>query len=147
MTAPFPHHYDVELELKDERAVLTAAPRPALIGGAPSQFDGRDDWWSPEGLLLAALSLCFETTYQAFAQRQHLPVRRWSSHAEGVLDKTASGLAFTSIHLVVELAVDGEDLARAEKLFETVKRHCIVSNSLKPAVTIEARVSPAVLAA
>jgi organic hydroperoxide reductase OsmC/OhrA len=140
MTAPFPHRYRVALELQDQSAVLSAGARPAITGGAPSEFDGRDDWWSPEGLLLASLSLCVETTFQAFARRQGLPVLGWSSHAEGVLDKTPAGLTFTSIRLDVELTVHPEDVERAEKLFETAKRHCIVSNSLKPPVSAAVRV-------
>jgi len=144
MTASFPHRYQVALTLKDQGAVLSAAPRPTILGGAPSEFDGRDDWWSPEGLLLGAVSLCVETTYQAFARRQKLPVLKWSSRAEGVLDKTPSGLGFTSIRLDVDLVVRPDDVGRAEKLLETVKQHCLISNSLKPGVTITARVSATV---
>jgi organic hydroperoxide reductase OsmC/OhrA len=37
--------------------------------------------------------------------------------------------------------VRAEDVERAEKLVETVEQHCLVSNSLKPSVTVAARVS------
>ena len=34
-----------------------AGPRPASIeAGAPPEFGGQDSWWSPEHLLLSALS-------------------------------------------------------------------------------------------
>ena len=141
MTAPFPHRYRVELSLQDQGALLSAPPRPTIVGGAPAEFDGRDDWWSPEGLLLASVSLCVETTYRAFARRQELLLLGWSSRAEGVLDKTPAGLGFTSIRLDVDLVVSPEDVGRAEKLVDTVKQHCLVSNSLKPTVTVAARVS------
>jgi organic hydroperoxide reductase OsmC/OhrA len=49
-------------------------------------------------------------------------VLSWSSHTEGVLDKTPSGLAFTSIRVEVDLVVPAEDVERAEKLVETADR-------------------------
>jgi organic hydroperoxide reductase OsmC/OhrA len=143
MPAPFPHHYRVDLKVKDSEAVLSAPPRPDIVGGAPSEFDGRDDWWSPEGFLMASVSLCIETTYQAFARRQKLQVLSWSSRAEGVLDKTAAGLVFTTIRVDVDLVVPAAEVERAEKLVETAEKHCLISNSLKATVTVVARVTAA----
>ena len=143
MTAPFPHLYQVSLVTEEGGASLLAPPRVPILGGAPPEFDGRDDVWSPEALLLASVSLCVQTTFQALARRQELGLRGWRSRSEGVVDKSASGLAFTAIRVDVDLDVRTEDVARAEKLAATIARHCLVSNSLKTPVTVTVRVKAA----
>ncbi len=62
--------------------------------------------------------------------------------AEGALDRTADGLAFTGIDLQVSLRIPaGGDTARAERLLEKAEKSCLVSNSIKPPVHLSARVS------
>ena len=119
---------------------MSAPPRPEFRGGPPVEFGGRDDWWSPEHLLLSAAGLCLKTTFEAFASRARLTVLAYSSRVEGTLDKTPQGLAFTSIEIAVELVVAEEDAARAGDLLRTAKDHCIVSNALKTPVQLTASV-------
>ena len=140
---PFPHHYEVRLEARDSGALLLAPPRPAVRGGAPSEFGGSDEWWSPEHLLLASASLCFEATFAALARLKHLEVKSYRSDTRALLDRTASGPAFTWIRIAVELSVAPGDAERARGLLEKAKQHCIVSNSLKVEVQVEASVNPA----
>jgi organic hydroperoxide reductase OsmC/OhrA len=140
MSAPFPHRYRVSLLAEDDGARLLAPPRPPILAGAPAEFDGRDDWWNPEALLLASVSLCVQTTYRALARRKELVMLGWSSNSEGVVDKTAAGLAFTAIHVEAEVQVRTEDVARADALAQTVARHCLISSSLNTPVTVVVRV-------
>jgi organic hydroperoxide reductase OsmC/OhrA len=142
MRITFPHHYQVRLAADGgQPATLTAPPRPPLAGGPPSEFGGRDELWSPEHLLLAAAALCFEATFAALAGRERLAVATWRSVADGTLDRTPSGLAFTAIRIEVELTVDAADVDRARRLLERAKHSCIVSNSLRQPVELEAHVT------
>lgn len=135
--APFPHHYEVAAEWQGDRgAVLSAPPRPEILGGPPSQFLGRDDWWSPEHLLLSAASLCLMATFQSVASHADLAVVRYQSLVKGLLDRTPDGLAFTSIVLHVDLQVAAADVERAGQLLEKAKHHCIVANALKVPVDL-----------
>jgi organic hydroperoxide reductase OsmC/OhrA len=143
VTAPFPHHYRVALVAEERGASLLAPPRPPIFGGAPPEFDGRDDVWSPEALLLASVSLCVETTFRALARRRELLLLGWTSRSEGIVDKTATGLAFTAIQIEADLDVRAEDVERAKQLAATVERHCLISNSLKTPVTVVIRVKAA----
>jgi organic hydroperoxide reductase OsmC/OhrA len=140
MAATFPHRYHVRVEGGSGGAVLSAPPRPDLHGGAPTEFGGRDDWWSPEHLLLSAAGLCLKTTFEAFASRAHLDVLSYSSQVEGNLDKTPQGLAFTFIAVAVELVVAEADVARAGDILRTAKDHCIVGNALKTPIRLAASV-------
>jgi organic hydroperoxide reductase OsmC/OhrA len=140
----FPHHYEVGLEWSGNGAgLLTAPPRPAIAGGAPPQFQGSEEWWSPEHLLLSAVSLCLMTTFRVFAVKEKLAVSRYSSRVKGILDKTAAGIAFTSIVLHVELTVPAAEAERAETVLHTAKKYCIVSNSLTTLVDLRSTVNAA----
>jgi len=142
MAAPFPHHYEVDLAWEaDRHGTLMAPPRPSLAGGPPPEFDGRPERWSPEHLLLSSVNLCQMTTFLALAGKARLPIAGYRSRAEGTLDKTEAGIVFTSIAMRVELQVAAAEVERAEQLLHTSKKHCIVSNSLKPPVTLDVSVT------
>jgi organic hydroperoxide reductase OsmC/OhrA len=137
MAASLPHRYDVSVAWEREAGLhLDAPPRPTIVGGPPPEFGGRAEQWSPEHLLLSSLGLCLHATFEAFARREKLGVLAYSGRIEGVLDKTPGGLAFTSLTQHVELRVDAGDVDKAARLIESAKRHCIVSNSLKPPVEL-----------
>jgi organic hydroperoxide reductase OsmC/OhrA len=147
MSAAFPHHYQVEVRSdEDAKGVLLSDGRPQIVGAPPPEFDGPEGHWSPEHLLLSSLALCLMTTYQALARRARVPHGRYQSRVKAVLDKTAEGIAFTSIAVEVDLLVEPEHVERTERLLESAKRHCIVSNALRPPVTLQARVSAAAAA-
>jgi organic hydroperoxide reductase OsmC/OhrA len=143
MATQFPHRYDVALAWEGHGgAALTAGPRPAIEGGAPPEFDGKDVWWSPEHLLLSSLSLCLMTTFQAVTEKAHLPIRHYDSRAEALLDRTPTGLGFTGLVLHVNVKVESPDqVDRARQLLIKAKMHCIVANALMPPVHLDAAVS------
>ncbi len=139
MPAPFPHHYDVRFEAKGRDGWITSGPRRPLEGGAPPEFDGRGDVWSPEHLLLSSLALCHFTTFQAFARKARLDVIDYQVKANGELSKTAEGLGFTKLALDVVVQVKPGDAGRAEELLGAAKKHCLVANALKVPVSLLAR--------
>lgn len=144
MAHPFPHLYEVALSWPGEGGVeITAGPRPKLVGGAPAEFDGRGDWWSPEHLLLSSLSLCLTTTFQAITARSRVAVRHYQCRARAILDKTPAGLVFTEIVVEVAVEVDPGQAERVRELLQKAKTHCIVSNALKPEVRLAAEVREA----
>lgn len=136
---PFPHRYEVRLR-RDEgaRGTLSSDGRPPLEGAPPPEFDGPPGLWSPEHLLLASASLCLMSTFLAVAGKSRLEVAGYESRAEGTLDKGAEGLVFTRILLKVAVTAAAAEREKALRLLDTAKRHCIVSNSLKRPVELEA---------
>lgn len=142
MPAPFPHRYDLDLNWQgDERCELTAPPRPPIEGGAPPEFDGKPDWWNPEHLLLASLSLCLQGTFVAIAKRAELVASSYKSRASGVLDKGSAGIGWTSIRITVDVTVPLLDVERTREILAKAKKHCIVANSLKIETTLVANVN------
>ncbi|MBI1851566.1 MAG: OsmC family protein [Planctomycetes bacterium] len=144
MPAPFPHRYNAEITwTSGRRGTLLAPPRPSIVGDAPPEFDGPPDHWSPEHLLLSALNLCLMQTYLAIAEKARVGLRSYRARAEGIVDKTDTGLAVTAVAIRMALRVDGADVAKAEELVQKAKKYCIVSNSVKADVTVTADITPA----
>ncbi len=131
MPHPFPHTYKTKLQwVGDREGFVTAGAELApLLGGPPVEFDGSPKCWSPEALLVSAVELCLMTTFLSMVARKNVPVANYSSHAEGILDKTKDGIAFTSIKIFVTLESSENELAR--DLLLKAKEYCIISNSLK----------------
>lgn len=143
MATTFPHRYEVKLSWPGQgTAVLEAAARPPIEGGAPPEFGGRDSWWSPEHLLLSSLSLCLMTTFEALARKARLPVLGYACRAEAVLDRTQTGLAFTGLGLRVDVEVAAGDEERTRALLASAKKHCLVANALAIPVTLDVAVAP-----
>lgn len=138
MTSPFPHRYQVTLASDGTHSLLTAPPRSPILAGAPPEFGGREDVWSPEHLLLAAVNLCLMTTFQAFAAREPFAALEYRDRIEGTIDRTREGLRFVAIRHRVELTVPPQDRARAAALLERARKHCLIANSLNVPVEVEA---------
>jgi organic hydroperoxide reductase OsmC/OhrA len=143
MPMPFPHHYDVALSWKSgDRSEMSSGARPAIGGGSPPEFDGTDlSRWSPEHLILAALSQCLLLTWISLNKRSAIELKGWESTGSSTLDKTKEGLVFTEFRLKVRLSVPADRTEEARKLVETAKKYCIVANSLKTPAALEVEVS------
>lgn len=148
MATAFPHHYQLNLSWPGwGGATLEEGRRPPIEGGAPSQFAGRDSWWSPEHLLLGSLSLCLMTTFEAFARKAGMPVFGYACRTEATLDRTPAGLGFTSLGLRVEVEVSPSDEHRASELVASAKKHCLIANALAVPVSLDVKVSTRAVAA
>jgi len=140
MTSPFPHHYEVSLELvapTSAEGSLATANGPPLVVGPPPQFDGGPGHQSPEDLLLGAIAGCHMTTFVALARRRGLAVRRYRAVATGTLEKTREGLRFTAFRLRVEGTTEPGQEAEMRRLLEVAEGYCLVSAALRPEVALE----------
>jgi organic hydroperoxide reductase OsmC/OhrA len=118
-------------------------PAVAIAAGAPPQFGGSDQVWSPEELLIGAVLECLWTTFEAFARREQVEVRGFAGRATGTLDRAPGAPAFTSIALAIDLIVPAGDEARARQLVATAHDRCIVARALRVPITVETRVTAA----
>src|SRR5690349_4188930 len=133
---PFPHRYSVGL-CADR---LTAEPRQPIAVGAPPQFGGANDVWSPEELLVGAVLLCVKTTFDAFARKAELAIHSWSGKGTGVLDKAPAGATFTSIRIELDIKTDPGAESRVRDLLHSVERACIISRAVDAPVEIVATI-------
>ena len=89
--------------------------------------------------MLSALGICMLTTFEAFAARDGITLLAWTGTATGMIERTPEGLMFTSVVLGIDMTIDG-NIERVETTLEDAKQYCLVLNSLRVPVVIEAQI-------
>jgi organic hydroperoxide reductase OsmC/OhrA len=138
----FPHRYSVVASARAEGEVMLESPRlVALVTAPPAEFGGPGDRWSPETLCVGAVADCFVLTFRALARAEKLPWASLRCCVEGTLDRVDRATQFTAFLVRVSLDVSpGIDEARALRLLERTEQACLITNSLKGASRLEAKV-------
>jgi organic hydroperoxide reductase OsmC/OhrA len=139
----FPHHYLVAATARpDGDVAIDGETLPTLRTAPPEAFGGPGDRWSPETLLSAALADCFILTFRAIAKSSGLPWTSLRCEANGTLDRVDRVTQFTAFDVRAELCVpEGTDEGRARRVLEKAEQNCLVSNSLKASVHLDAVVT------
>jgi peroxiredoxin-like protein len=139
---PFPHRYEVEAGATANGDVTLESERlPALKSAAPTQFGGPGNQWSPETLLVAAVADCFALTFRAIAAMSQLTWTSLTCEAIGTVERVERVTRFTEITVRAQLQVpDGTDEAKARRLLEKAEQSCLISNSLKAPIHLQAEV-------
>jgi len=139
---PFPHRYQVEAHATVTGDVALECDRlPDLQSDTPAAFGGPGDRWSPETLLLGAVADCFALTFRAVAGMSQLPWMSLHCEALGTVDRIDRVTRFTEITVRARLQIrDGTDAAKARRLLEKTEQSCLISNSLKAPVHLQAEV-------
>lgn len=141
----FPHHYAVTAGTAPGDDVTLESDRlPSLPSAPPAEFGGPGDRWSPETLLVAAVADCFVLTFRAIAGVSKLPWISLTCDVTGTVDRIERVTQFTGFQVHAHLRVPpgtNEDLAH--RTLVRAEQTCLVTNSLKAAPHLDARVEVA----
>jgi organic hydroperoxide reductase OsmC/OhrA len=120
------------------RAEVTG--RAPVAVGAPSEFGGTDDVWSPEHLTVAAVNACLMLTFIAVAENSKVAFTSYASTATATLGKVEGrGTAITKIVVRPRITVPADsDRNRLDRVLQLAKKNCFISNSLSSEVSLEA---------
>lgn len=140
-----PHHYQVSGSATvDSHVALKADNLPEIITAPPAEFGGPGDQWSPEALLVGAVSDCFVLSFRAIARASRLEWLELHCETTGTLDRVERVTCFTRITVSAQLRVAaGTDIEKAEKLLHKAEASCLISNSLHAERSLNASVSVA----
>jgi len=120
------------------KGIMSCAGKPEVYVATPPEFKGHEGIWSPEDLFVASANICLMTTFLAVAERAGLAFSAYESTAEGRLELVEGKFQFTAITIRPSITVkSGEDVGKAKELIEKAERNCLISNSMKAAVTLE----------
>lgn len=138
----FPHHYTAAARADAEGGVsLESRGLPALETAPPAEFGGPGDRWSPETLLVASIADCFVLTFRAVARASKLDWLSLRCEVEGTLDRVERVTQFTAFTVRATLRVpEGTDEEKAKRLLARSEQSCLITNSLKAASHLEAKV-------
>ena len=129
--------FDTQLSwLGDKKGKLTAPElNSSLVIATPKEFGGEGNDWSPEHLLLGALSSCFMTTYLSFMQKFRFSILQLECSADGQVELVDGRYKFTEINLYPKIVIAGEaDLEKANLAMEKTHKYCLVGNSLNATI-------------
>lgn len=137
------HYYDVNVTWEaDRQGVLSSTVLPQTIDVAtPPEFPkGMAGIWSPEHLLVGAVSSCLMTTFLAIAENSKLEFKAFQCAATGKLELIEGKYMISEIELkpVVTLK-EGKDRERAERIVQKAEAACLITNSIKSKVTMLTR--------
>jgi len=137
-----PHHYYVSARATAEGNVtLEGKDLPALETAPPREFGGPGGYWSPEALLVGAVTDCFILTFRAIARASKLDWHEISCSVEGTLEHVNSVTRFTELTITAQLNVSAAvDVNKATNLLEKAEANCLVSNSLNSTIHLKASV-------
>ena len=92
---------------------------------------------------MASVNLCVMSTFLAFAERAGLTFSSYESGAEGRVELVGGKFQVTSIVLTPQLTVkSGGDVDKAKELLMKAEANCLISNSVKTQVSIQATILP-----
>lgn len=134
------HFYETEIEWTGDKDLKVSGGRlPAITGGAPPEFNGREGTWSPEHLFVASMNSCYALTLLAIAEISKVSIVSLSSTARGKLAKMpGSGYQITEITVKPRVVISSaNDLPRMSRILDKAKKNCFVSNSIKSVITVE----------
>jgi peroxiredoxin-like protein len=141
----FPHHYKAAALARAEGEVSLESPGLATLqSSAPAEFGGPGGRWSPETLLVAAMADCFVLSFRAIAHASKLEWLSLRCEVDGTLDRIERAMQFTGFAVKATLQVaPGTNQERARGLLEKAEKACLISNSLKGKVALDASVEVA----
>jgi len=132
-----------------KRGIVEAESIPRTINfAAPPEFGGEPGLWTPEHLLLAAVSTCFVATLRAVAEASKLEFDGVECPVEGRIEKLEGGFKFTRIALRPVVTIHREeDRERTGRVLEKAERACLVSRSLECTLLLESTIHVAAVLA
>ena len=124
------------------RGIVEAEGIPRTINFAsPPEFGGEPGLWTPEHLLLAALSTCYVATLRAVADASKLQFHSLELAVEGTIEKQEGGFRFTRVLLrPVVTIVKEDDRERMGRVLEKAERTCLIARSLNCTTLLEAKI-------
>ena len=128
--------------LEKNRGIITSdMVSDKLFVSTPRAFGGEGKDWSPEDLLLGAISSCFMTTFLYFANRMELEISRLECHTSGVVEKVDGKLRFTDLHVEPKIYVEFEKgQEKAVEVLKKTQEYCLISNTVNVPVTYNAQI-------
>ena len=138
----FPHHYLAAATAESTGNVTVTSPglEPIETAGPP-EFGGPGDVWSPEELLVASVANCFILSFRAVARASRIDWISLECDVDGTLEKVDRVTQFTGFEVKATLVVPpGTNEAKAMKLLEKSDRVCLITNSMKADIHLEAEV-------
>lgn len=131
--------YKTTVTWKGEKvADVECENKPPIAFTAPPEFGGREDRWSPEDLLVAAVESCLHLTARYWVGAMKVDMKGYRSSAVGRMERTPKGLRFQGIDIRIEVEVGSEeDAGKMKEVMEKTEQYCPVSQAVSCPIALE----------
>jgi peroxiredoxin-like protein len=143
-----PHYYEVNVQWNSDRKGVMCSPElqnnstenTCIEVATPPEFPkGMAGIWSPEHLFTSAVSSCLMTTFLSIAENSKLEFTHFSCKAKGKLDMQDGKYMMTEITLEPTVTLkNAADKEKAERVLQKSEAACLISNSIKSKVIMNA---------
>ncbi|MEQ9308957.1 MAG: OsmC family protein [Balneolaceae bacterium] len=138
------HNYEVDLKWQSDRKGLLSSPvlNEQIEIATPPEFPkGMEGIWSPEHFFVASVSSCLMTTFLAISEYSKLEYLSLDIKAVGKLEKVDGKFMISEITLKPTLTIlDEAQTAKAERILHKSENACLISNSIKSTIIMDAEV-------
>lgn len=139
------HYYKVDINWENNRKGIMCSPELNKKNGVcievattPEFPKGMEGIWSPEHLLVAAVSSCLMTTFLAIAENSTLEFANFSCEAKGKLETVEGQLMISEILLKPTVVIHDEMLKnKALRIVKKAKDACLIARSVNSKITTE----------
>lgn len=145
------HLYTVNIAWRNDRKGIMCSPELKNVNtgdgcievATPPEFPkGMPGIWSPEHLFTAAVSSCLMTTFLAIAENSKLDFVSFECGAKGKLEQVEGKFLMSEVMLEPVVTIrDEKDRERAMRVLQKSELNCLISNSVKSKVTMNATVA------
>lgn len=135
--------FTVDVKGNAERVVeITTEEGLALSVATPPEFRGGiHGEWSPEHLLVSAVSSCYALTLAAVADRRQIPLHDVAIRGVGHITRRADArFGFVVVELAVEITTEEGFEDNARRAARAAESGCLIAQALRIPVEIELEV-------
>ena len=135
MENKFNHQLSFETNLNwlsEDRGIVYAKGCNGTIHvSTPLEFGGSGHEWSPEHLLLSAITSCYMATFMGFSKKAKLSVDHLECKAIGLVQIVDGKYKFTKVDVYPKIFLDGtSQLEAANSVAQKAQHYCLISNSI-----------------
>jgi len=99
--------------------------------GSPAIYGGNSQTLNPEEMFVASINSCIMLVFYHFAKKLKVEILSYSSKAQGKVEKTKSGLRFTSVEVKAKVSLrDKNQAEKIEEIAQLAEKYCLVSGSV-----------------
>jgi organic hydroperoxide reductase OsmC/OhrA len=140
---PREYHFSTSLEWTEEKkGMLHCEDKPSVTVACPPEFGGHPAIWSPEDLFIGSVEVCTLTTFLFILKKRAIPLNYYRSKARGKATLVDGAFVFETIDLILDIGVNSkDDIHQVIKILEDVPKLCLISNSIRSKVHIDAHIN------
>lgn len=143
-----PFLYETNVKWVEGKAgVIAGLGVPPVPFGAPPEFGGAGQSWTPEHFYLAAAEACLMNTFLSVADASGLAIESYASDARATLEWVeGSGFRMTRIEITPKIRVASEAVVeKATRLIQKAEKLCLVARSMTATIVVSPQIEVAVL--